>query len=349
MHLLIDIREACHPQKTGKGIWTEQCVRALIARGVPMTLLTDAPLPEGFPRPPHVTVRRLRGRGIAWHVAAARLLLRSPDVTYVSPTSFIVPFLVGSRARTVIVVHDLIAFQSGSHNRKARWIERLTLGRAVRRAHAVCVLSEATRRDVLARFSDVKAARVTTVFAGPVHEGTATSPSATTILCPGTLCPRKNQFRLLQAYAGLSEELRKAHPLIFAGGRGWNDGDCIRLLADVPEAQWVGYVSDEAMDRLYADAAVVAVPSLYEGFGLPVLTAMRRGIPVLTSSRGSLAEVAGDAAVIVDPEDVDAIREGLQRLLTENMLRDDLRKRGTRQASVFSWERTATLLMKAMQ
>lgn len=351
MHLVIDAREIGNPQRTGKGLWTEHVVRALIAKGVSLLLLTDASFPEGFPRPPHVDIRRLRFSGLRWHLEAWGLMRRLPDAVYLSPTSFIVPFLIGEQAATAIVVHDMIAFRNEPHDRKATIIERLTLKRAALSARWIFVLSEATKRDLLARYPEIAPSRVTVVYAGPVHPADAASPksSAGAILCPGTLCPRKNQLRLLQAYAQLPEELRSKHPLLLAGGRGWHDDEILAVAHATPNVHRLGYVSDEEMDLLYGEAAVLALPSLYEGFGLPVLSALQRGIPVLTSNRGSLPEVAGNAAVMVNPEDVSAIRSALLRLLTDDGLRSDLRQKGQEQAKRFSWEKTADLILAALR
>src|SRR6185437_15832354 len=104
---------------------------------------------------------------------------------------------------------------------------------------------------------------------------------------------------------------------------------------------FAGYVADDDLPALYAGADVFALPALYEGFGLPVLEAMAAGTPVLTSNVGATAEVAGDAALLVDPLSVAAIRDGLRALLTDAGLRDDLRARGRRRAAQFSWERAA--------
>lgn len=137
--------------------------------------------------------------------------------------------------------------------------------------------------------------------------------------------------------------------LILAGGRGWHDDDIVKKACETPGVRWLGHVSGEKYRELLESATIFALPSLYEGFGLPVLDAMKAGVPVVISDRGSLREVAGDAAVYIDPEDVDSIAKGLSRLLNDEQLRSELWKKGHTQATKFSWERTVDIFLKAIR
>ena len=187
------------------------------------------------------------------------------------------------------------------------------------------------------------------IFAGPLDEHPAqSSPDGETILCPGTLCPRKNQLRLIQAYAGLPQGTRDQYRLLLVGGRGWQDAEIVRLAQETPGVEWRGYVPEEEYRTLLARCTVLAFPSLYEGFGLPVLDALQRGIPVLTSAGGSLPEVTGGYAVTVEPRSVESIRMGLLHILQDATLQETLRTAGPGQAQQFSWDRTAELLLQAV-
>ncbi len=281
----------------------------------------------------------------------AREVSSSPDIAaYVSPTSYLVPFLLPRRVPCVPVVHDLIAFRHEPHERKAQLIERLTLGRVVRRAAGVLTVSEATKADLLARYPFLDPTCVTPVFAGPMCEQVPLSePDGRTILCVATLCPRKNQERLLRAYASLPDALRLRFRLLLVGARGWDDDGIIRLARTTSGAEWRDYVPDEEYQSLLATCTVFALPSLYEGFGMQVLDGLQRGIPVLTSDRGSLREVAGDAACTVDPQSVESIAEGLTGLLESAEARDALRRAGPPAAARFSWDRTANLAWDAIR
>jgi glycosyltransferase involved in cell wall biosynthesis len=162
------------------------------------------------------------------------------------------------------------------------------------------------------------------------------------ILCVGSLEPRKNLRRLIEAWAKIPPMLGADVELVIAGARGSSRVfDSVGLDPLPPRVHFTGYVSDEQLPALYSGALALVYPSLYEGFGLPPLEAMACGTPVVTSSGTSLAEVAANVAVMVDPEDVDSIAHGIRRVVSSSALREELRRRGLERASQNTWERTA--------
>jgi glycosyltransferase involved in cell wall biosynthesis len=161
------------------------------------------------------------------------------------------------------------------------------------------------------------------------------------VLFVGTLEPRKNLVRLVEAFARIRDDRLG---LVLAGGKGWLYDELFARVESLGLGEKVifaGYVPNEELPLWYNAATVLAYPSLYEGFGLPVLEAQACGTPVLTSNVSSLPEAAGDAALMVDPYDVEALAEGLRRLLTGRVLRQELRERGLAHAGQFSWPHTA--------
>ena len=163
------------------------------------------------------------------------------------------------------------------------------------------------------------------------------------ILSVGVLQPRKNLARLLRAFATLGHtDPDLPHQLVVTGKPGWGAEPQAQ-----PNVRFTGYVPDAELPALYAGAEVFAYPSLYEGFGLPVIEAMAAGAPVLTSNRSSLPEVAGDAAVKVDPYEVHSIRDGLRLMLRDADLRDELRQRGKNWAAHFTVENQARATLEA--
>ncbi|MBI1813192.1 glycosyltransferase family 4 protein [Candidatus Peregrinibacteria bacterium] len=346
MHLAIDVREACRAHRTGKGQWTFGFVSQLLTRDLRLTLLSDASPPASWDAR-KFSLKKIDRRGLRWHLAAASALhsLENLDA-YVSPTSFLVPSLLGRSVPCIPIVHDLIAFRGEPHDCKATIIERLTLGRSVRSASVVCTISESTKADLLARYPLLPKDRIRPIFAGPMH---ATVPprntDSKTILCIATLSPRKNQLRLIQAYAQLPDTLRTRYRLVLAGGRGWRDDPILRLARQTPGVVWHGYASPSDYDALLSSCTVFAIPSLYEGFGMQILDALQRGIPVLTSHVGSIPEVCGEAAQYVDPLNVSSIALGLEELLENAGLRDELSKQGPKRAALFSWKRTVDLFL----
>lgn len=347
MHFAIDVREACRTQRTGKGQWVYGFVNELCTRNCDFTLLTDAP------PPPHwvEAAREVRvfPSGIRWHLRAARFLRNNPAVDfYLSPTSFIVPCLLGSKANVIPVIHDLIAFRDDPHAVKAKYIERLTLRRTLRTSRHVVAISNATKQDLLQQYSFLQSDAITVVYAGPLRQQMKTNQSDnTTILCPATLCPRKNQKRLIQAYRLLPEPLRQQYQLLLVGARGWHDQDIIHLAEETPGVTWLNYVTDEKYESLLQTSHVLALPSLYEGFGMQVLDALQSGLPVLTTERGSLHEVVGNCAVLVQPEIVEDIARGLIEILTKTDVRQRLHEQGPAQAAQFTWQKSVDTFLQA--
>ena len=171
------------------------------------------------------------------------------------------------------------------------------------------------------------------------------------VLFVGTLEPRKNVVRLVRSYRRAVDAAGLPHALVLAGPSGWGGEDLLHELATPGAGRVVrtGAVSPDDLDALYRAADCFAYPSLYEGFGLPVVEAMSRGVPTLTSNVSSLPETAGGAALLVDPTDEAAIAAALERMLTDADLASDLRERGPRQAAGFSWPATARATLEVYQ
>ena len=347
MRIAIDCREAFRAESTGKGKWTEGFLKELMTRNADVTLCSDTPVPKQFDHLKKIIIPK---KGFAWHWSLTKELKRRSDIDiFLSPTSYIVPALLGKRKRCIPVVHDLIAFRNEPHDRKARMIEYATLGRAIRTAWKVAVISESTKKDLMERHPRLDAEKIFILYAGPLRESVPASvPDEKTILCAATLCPRKNQARLIRAYAKLDDELRKQYRLVLVGARGWHDEEIIQLIEKTPGVEWKKYVSDTEYEALLNRATVFAMPSLYEGFGMQILDAMQRSIPILTSNKGSLKEVAGFAALFCNPEDEQSIRIGLRMLLLDEELRKRLQRECTKQAAQFSWKRTVDLFLEAL-
>ncbi|MHC1788869.1 glycosyltransferase family 4 protein [Solidesulfovibrio sp.] len=169
-------------------------------------------------------------------------------------------------------------------------------------------------------------------------------------LCVGTIEPRKNHERLFAAYAAWRRATGGTMPLVLAGGKGWLMDDVARIVADLGIAEhlvFTGYVSDAELAWLYASCHAFLYPSLFEGFGLPVLEAMSLGAAVISSDATSLPEVAGDAAVLVDPLDVAGLAAAMARVSSDASLRDSLRQQARARAGLFSWEKTARIVAEA--
>ncbi len=252
----------------------------------------------------------------------------------------------------VVTVHDLerICFPFAVEDA----VEQASLDQdavAIGRADHIIAVSENTRND-LVRCLGIPEERITVVYNGVDRDvfkrnGAAPSPFPY-ILYVGSERPRKNLPNLLAAFAALKKSGGFGSlKLVKVGSPGRSEAfradtlRTIRALGLENEVMFVGEVSDHELAEYYASASVLVYPSLYEGFGLPVVEAMACGCPVITSNVSSLPEVAGDAALLVDPEDTGDLRKALVRLLTSEGLRRDLIEKGLARSSLFSWAKAA--------
>ncbi|NWG04931.1 MAG: glycosyltransferase family 4 protein [Syntrophaceae bacterium] len=164
------------------------------------------------------------------------------------------------------------------------------------------------------------------------------------ILFLGNLEPRKNLPRLMKAYQSLPQTLKRRYPLVIAGASGWHTHELkqvLRLFQRGERPILTGYVSQGFLPDLYRGASLFVYPSLYEGFGLPVLEAMASGVPVITSNSTSLPEVVGDGGLLVNPYDVDLLREAMRELLEDEKKRREMIERSLVRAKLFSWDKCA--------
>jgi len=253
----------------------------------------------------------------------------------------------------VVTIHDL-AFERFPELYPPRWLRLYKRGLeiALREANAVLVPSRDTAAAVATRGVEGERIHVTPLAADLPADTGSPSPSpydAPYVLFVGTLEPRKNLPRLVRAFRAAVREASLPHQLVLAGATGWQqDALANELAADGEGLVHVpGRVAPNELDALYRGADAVAYPSLYEGFGLPVLEALAYGTPTLSSTTSAIPEVADDAALLVDPEDEDAIAGGLVRILSDETLRADLKEKGPKRAASFSWAATARATLDA--
>lgn len=274
------------------------------------------------------------------------MLRRPPDLLFVP--AHVLPLI--HPHRTVVTVHDLgYLYYPRAHPPLRRLELHLSTLWNVRVATRVIAVSGATRDDLIHRYH-VAPERVHVVHHGVSPRFRPTQAPETCaryglperyLLYLGTLQPRKNLERLLPAYAQLPPS---APPLVLAGGRGWyfeRIARAVRAHKLQERVLFPGYISDADLPAVLSHAVAFVYPSLYEGFGMPLLEAMACGTPVIASRSSSLPEVVGDAGLLVDPLSIEAIRAAMERILEDQALRETLRVRGLERARAFSWERCA--------
>lgn len=354
MHIAIDASRTTRADPTGTERYALELIRALIPLAVNhrITLyFRDAPAPDLFPAAPHVTQKVIPMRRLWTHVRfAAALWADKPDVVFVPAHTL--PFFF--RGRAAVTVHDLgYRHFPEAHPLKSRLYLDLTTRWSARRAAIVLADSIATAAD-LTRFYGTSPEKVRVVYPGvtPAPVGDVTMVREKFGLPEryfafvGTLQPRKNIARLVEAFA----QIRETFPdvgLVLAGGQGWKytpewtDGAAGVTLT--------GYVSDAEKGALLRGAVALTFPSLYEGFGFPVLEAMHAGTAVIAARSSSLPELTGDAALLVDPLEVKEIVAAMRRALTDEALRRQLIAAGTPQAAKFTWEACARMALAALE
>lgn len=265
------------------------------------------------------------------------------------------PFRRAGAPPAVIFVHDL-AFRM--RPAEVPWQQRLyfraMLPRALRHAAAVLVPSATTRDDLVRLYpiADLES-RVHVIPEGlPPSVAPGSLPESIEpgfVLAVGTVEPRKNYPRLLAAYRNLRGRAvpfiingRPGVPqLVIAGRPGWAYGDTLRRIQAEPGVKYLGHVDEPTLEALYQSASVLVFPSLYEGFGLPLLEAMAHGVPAVVGSAGALPELARGAALSIDPEDPNSIAGALERLLADESLRHRLGEEGRSRARSYTWETAA--------
>jgi len=259
----------------------------------------------------------------------------------------------------VVSIHDL-SFEHlpETFNRRSRTQLRLTVRHSARKASQLVALSEHARGDIISTYG-VSPEMVTVIpLAAPTHFGPVNDEKELKrvrhtygigtdyILSVGSIQPRKNLARLIAAYARLRRGLPEGkHPqLVLVGKCAWLYNETLRTIEDLGVTDSViltGYVPEADLPALYTGALCFVYPSYFEGFGLPPLEAMKCGAPVIAGNRTSLPEVVGDAGLLVDPFNIDAIASAIEKLITDSNFRSELRVKGLERARIFNWRETA--------
>jgi glycosyltransferase involved in cell wall biosynthesis len=270
------------------------------------------------------------------------------------------PMLLPKSIARVLTIHDLVWItHPGTMNSFGRLSEKMYMPYSLNQADRVMAVSHSTQLALLNEFPKIKE-KLSVISLGstafPINLDSEAhlrlGIGKKYILFVGTIEPRKNLTRLINAYSRLALGIKLEYDLVLVGRYGWgnvNLPSLTKLLGLSEHVKLLGYVSDEDLATLYRNAVFLAMPSLSEGFGLPILEAMSAGIPVLTSNCSSMPEIAGDAALLVDPFSIDSIQGGLERLLTDPQLRISLSANAHKNSMKYSWDKCAGDLMNLFE
>ncbi len=365
MRICLDVSPAVH-RKAGLGRYAQELTASLLRVDVtntytvfynePQTAEVVAPLDALSHLTLDLPTKPWRMSVLLSHLAHRSQDRLAPGVDIFHATDNLLPYF--ARVRTVFTLHDLVfRFHPATHKPLNRWFLTLGMPFFLRRADAIIAVSEWTRRDAV-RLYGIPEDKISVIYEGvdPRFRRQVAEQIAATrrcyglperyILYVGTIEPRKNLIALLEAYALLRSQHAVADScrLVFVGKKGWLYEPFFRRLRELALTDQViitGFVPDDDLPALYAGADVFVFPSIYEGFGLPVLEAMACGTPVVCSNASSLPEVAGEAALMVDAGDVAGLASAIRRVIEDHDLRASLSARGVVQAQRFTWEETA--------
>ncbi len=349
---------------TGLGLYAINLIRALDTLRDGLRVYTSSPQALGRLRARILPATRLarpeRGlRGhfmrLIWVQTALRVRARAAGIEAL--LNMVPEAILGSPIPQVTVVHDLLPLFFPAEYPRQQYYFRSLVPRVLRSSRVLVADSESTRRDITQSYG-IAPDKIRVVYPGydpdtysangsdrPLRSG-----EGSYLLYVGNLLPHKNLLSLLDALAILRRR-RRARLIIRGDGqpayaRAVRERVETLGLGDLVSFQ--GYAAEGALRDLYAGAVCLVLPSLREGFGLPVLEAMACGTPVITSSSSSLPEVGGDAALRVDPHDAIDLADAMYRVLTDADLRDDLRERGLKWVRAFSWRRTAEQISRLL-
>jgi len=309
----------------------------------------------------NVILHDVRKKNIFWHIAVLSKLKKiKPDV-YFAPTSFIIPAFIPGNIRSVITVHDLVALMfSEGHNFKASFIEKLLLKRALKKAYKVVAISENTKNDLIKLFP-FSGEKIVKIFCGvsddfkilekeKIDQVVIKKFPEKFFMVVGTICPRKNHINIIKAFSAMNRD--KSIKLVVIGQKGWKWQDVFKTVDELNmknDVIFYDYLPHSDIIAAYNLSLALLFPSFYEGFGLPPLEAMKCGCPVISSNVSSLPEVMDDAGILVDPHDVNALRDAMERILQNEDLRKNLKIKGFENVKRFSWKKSADEILKTFE
>lgn len=366
MRIGIDIRTAYNPA-SGKSVYTRNLMRELLAIDKQNTYILytnkiSQSLAEIISRAStgsSLEIKVIHKHPALWHFAAIKDIQKENIDLFFAPASFVIPAFLPKNIKSVIAVHDLVAFiHPRLHQTRATVMEHLFFRRALKKTSHVLTPSKNTKKDLMTLFKYPKEkitvaplAADSRFFQKPANiEEIKTKYGLPDrfILTVGGLEPRKNADRLADAFLNVREK----HPalrLVIAGGKGWKSQNLQKKLArNKDKIIHIENCDFSDLPALYRLAEVFVFPSLYEGFGLPPLEAMASGCPVICSFAGSLMEVCGKSAHYIHPENTQNIAAALEAVLSDKKLREELKEAGSARAKKFSWRKTAEGTLKVI-
>jgi len=350
----IDAHHLVAESKTGKEEYGYNLLKELAKINEPNIYFIYAKQKPDFKLPYKFNWQVVGTSGFFWYLAVLIKIFRDEIKILYAPTSYVLASILPKKS--IPVVHDLAFLRSEFKNlNKAQWIEKLLI-RRFDYCPKIITVSNFTKNDLHKNFPQINLDKIEIVYPGLKfkHKNVNSAKEKKTldkfklfksyVLAVGTIEPRKNFQGLIRAYLKTPKSFQKKYDLVFVGKPGWENEEIYNLAKSAKNrVKFLGYISDKELRAIFYKASIFALPSFWEGFGIPVLEAFYFKVPVLCSNISSLPEVANEAAVLVDPKNIDEITKALIALNDEKF-RQKLIRKGKRRLKLFSYQKSAQKL-----
>ena len=354
MRIGVDIRSLSEPI-SGIGRYTLNLLELMVLdESHEWVLYSHQPIVYGQWNLKNVSVRTLSfpkwiiGHYLPWSQFILPFWAKQDNIDIFWSPAHRLPIFLSKSIASVVTIHDLVWKHAPETMRPfGKFLDSSFMPKSVKIADKVIAVSKSTAKDLYIEVPESKQKTIIIYEAGSLAFKQLIKNDNSIkkyLLFVGTLEPRKNLARLLEAYSLLPLSIKEEYSFFIVGGKGWGKDDIKSIVKNFNIKKYVkilGYLSDKDLANTYQKASLFVMPSLYEGFGLPLLEAMSFGVPVVTSNLSSMPEIVGNAAVLADPYSVDSIKEGIKKVLTDKQLRFLLSSAGLKQSKHFNWKKAA--------
>lgn len=360
MRIGVDVRSLSEPI-TGIGRYTVSLLKLMVLdKSHEWVLYSHRPILHNHWSQKNITVNTLnlpkwiKGLYILWSQLILPFWMKRDNIDVFWSPAHRLPIFLPKSIASVVTIHDLVwRFAPSTMRPIGKFLDSFFMPKSVRIADKVITVSKATAQNLSNEVPKAKQKIEIIYEAGTITFGRLIKKEnkyKKYLLFVGTLEPRKNLPRLLKAYSLLPDCIKEEYSLVIVGGRGWGNDNIESIIENLDIKKYVkilGYLNDKELIKTYQKASLFIMPSLYEGFGLPLLEAMSAGVPVVTSNISSMPEIVGNAAVLVNPYNVKSIKVGIMKVLTDARLRLFLSKAGLKKSKNYSWNKASkkTLLV----
>ena len=359
MRIGVDVRSLSE-QTTGIGRYTLSLLQIMINNSShEWVLYSYRPILHGEWSKENVTIRTLhlpnwiRGSYILWLQAILPFWLKKDEIDLFWSPAHRLPVFISNSIATVVTIHDL-AWKAVPETMRpfGQFLDSYLMPKSISIADKIIAVSNFSAQELYKEAPIVEKKTMVIYEASSLLQDNFEDfdyYEDKYLLFVGTIEPRKNLKRLLEAYALLSNDIRNKHPLIIIGGKGWGGEDINLIIEQLNLKKFIkvlGYLTNKELVQFYSHAYLFVMPSLYEGFGLPLLEAMSFGVPVVTSNTSSMPEIVGDSAILVNPGSVSSIKNGIEKGLIDIELRQRLSKASLERSKLFSWEKASRETIK---